>query len=66
MVYYHIRLSENESNLCMIILPWVNTGTKCLTMGVQTHQTFSNRKLMTYFMGWNSYVRIYIQSLGTN
>ena len=22
MVYYHIRITEDASNLCMIILPW--------------------------------------------
>ena len=27
MVYYHIQIRENASNLCTIILPWENIGT---------------------------------------
>ena len=34
MVYYHIQISENSSNLCMIITPWVKYRYKCLPMGV--------------------------------
>ena len=34
MVYYHIRLSENASTLCMIILLWVKYRYKRLPMGV--------------------------------
>ena len=34
MGYYHIWLSKNASNLCMIILPWGKYWYKCLPMGV--------------------------------
>ena len=34
MGYYHIRLSENASNLCKIILPWGKYCYKHLPMGV--------------------------------
>ena len=44
MGYYHIRLSENASNLCTIILLWGNTGTSVYQWELRTHQTFFNRK----------------------
>ena len=34
MVYYHIRLSEEASNICTIILPWGKYKYKCLPMRV--------------------------------
>ena len=34
MVYYHIILGKNSSNLCTIFLPWVIYLYKRLTMGV--------------------------------
>ena len=34
MVYYHIRLSESEINVCTIILPWGKYRYKILPMGV--------------------------------
>ena len=37
MVYYHIQLSENISNLCTIILPWENYRYKLLLMGVDNY-----------------------------
>ena len=33
MGYYHIRLSEQDSNICTIILPWVKYRYKRLPMG---------------------------------
>ena len=33
MGYYHIRLSENESNLCMIIFPMVKISLLTSTNG---------------------------------
>ena len=32
MGYHYIRISENVSNLCMIIPPWRKYCQKCLTM----------------------------------
>ena len=34
IVYYHIRISDNESNLCMIIFLWVEYSYKRLPMRV--------------------------------
>ena len=34
--YYHTQLSENASNLCTIILPWIKYCYKRLPMGVAT------------------------------
>ena len=34
MVYYHIRLSDQASNLCTIILPWRKYKYKRLPMGI--------------------------------
>ena len=34
MGYYHIRLRDQSSNLCTIIIPWGKYGYKHLPMGV--------------------------------
>ena len=34
MGYYRICISEDASNLCAIIIPWVKYKYKCLPMGV--------------------------------
>ena len=34
MEYYHIRISKNASNLCMIIIPWEEYRSKRLPMRV--------------------------------
>ena len=38
---YHIRISEQDSNLCTIILPWVKYQYKHLPMGVSSSLEFS-------------------------
>ena len=44
MGYYHIQISENASNLYMIILPWVKYFYKRLPMGVANSQeTFQHK-----------------------
>ena len=42
--YYNIRLINNTSNFCTIILPLVKCCHKRITMGLATRQKFSNRK----------------------
>ena len=44
MGYDHIRLSKNESNLCMIILPREKYCYKCLTMGTANSTDIFNRR----------------------
>ena len=34
MGYYHIRISDQDSNLCTIILPWGKYKYKRLPMGI--------------------------------
>ena len=45
MVYYHIRLSENASNLCTIIIPWVKYRYKFLPMGVENYPDIFQHKM---------------------
>ena len=44
MVYYHIRLIKNASNLCTIILPWGKYQYTRLPMGVTNSPEHLNRK----------------------
>ena len=44
MVYYHIQLSENVSNLFTTIFHWGEYCCKRLLMGVAKSQDISNRK----------------------
>ena len=44
MVYYHIRLRENASNLCTIIIQWVNIVTNVYQWELLITQTFFNRR----------------------
>ena len=46
MGYYHIRLSENESNLCKIVLPWIKYRYKCLPMGVDNSLDIFQQKII--------------------
>ena len=46
MVYYHIKLSDNESDLFMIILPWRKYRYSHLPMGVSNYTDIPNRKKM--------------------
>ena len=45
MVYDHIQLSENASNLCTIIIPWVKYRYKCLLMGVANYPDIIQHKM---------------------
>ena len=44
MGYYDIKLKENTSNLCTIILPWGKYYYKRLPMGESNSPNISNRK----------------------
>ena len=53
MGYYHIPLSENTSNLCMINIPWTKYCYKILPMGISNSPDISNTRYMIYFMESN-------------
>ena len=44
MGYYHIRLSDNASNICKIIIPWGDIITNLYQWELPIRQTFSNRR----------------------
>ena len=44
MGYYHIRISENKSNLCTIIIPRGKYRYKHLPMELENHKKISNIK----------------------
>ena len=59
MVYYHIILSDNKTNLCIIILPWRKYRHKILTMGfigalyilwVKTNKMFQGLEFICEFI----------------
>ena len=62
MGYYHIRLSEKASNLCMIILPWVKYQYKRLTMGVVNSLDIFQQKMNDLFHGFE-FICAYIDDL---
>ena len=45
MGYYHIQLTEDASNLCTIILPWVKFCHKSLPMGVRNSPDIFQHKM---------------------
>ena len=49
MVYYHIRLTEDASNLCNIILPWGKYCYKRLPMGVSNSPDIFQQKMNNLF-----------------
>ena len=51
MGYYHIRLSEEASKLCTIILPWVKYKYKRLPMGVCNSPYIFQEKMNEVFRG---------------
>ena len=59
MGYYHIRLSNNASNLCTIILPWGKYCYKCLPMGVMNSPDTLQQKTNYLFHGFE-FIRAYI------
>ena len=60
--YYHIRLSKNASNLCMIILPWRKYWCKHLLMGVANSSDIFQQKKNDLFHGFEC-IRAYIDEL---
>ena len=52
MGYYHIRLSENASILCKIILPWGKYRYKHLPMGVAHSPGILQQKMNDLFHGF--------------
>ena len=52
MGYYHIRLSKNASNLCMIILPWVKYCYNRLPIGVANSPEIFDQKMNDLFHGF--------------
>ena len=62
MVYYHIRLSENTSNLCSIILPYVKYRYKRLPMVIDNYPDICQHKMNDLFHGYQ-FVRAYIYEL---
>ena len=52
MGYYHIRLSKNANNLCMIILTWGKYHYKRLPMGVDSYQDIFQQKMNDLFHGF--------------
>ena len=49
MVYYHIRLSKNASNLCTIILPWEKYRYKHVPTGVANLPYIFQQKMNDLF-----------------
>ena len=62
MGYYHIRLSENASNLCTIILPRGKYRYKCLPMGVTNSPDIFQQKMNDLFHGFE-FICVYIDEL---
>ena len=62
MGYYHIRLSDQSSNLSTIILPWGKYQYKCLPMGVSKSPDISQEKMNEMFCGFE-FIRAYIDDL---
>ena len=59
MGYYHIRLKENASNLCTIILAWVKYCYNCLQMGAANSPDIFQQKTNDLFHGFG-FLRAYI------
>ena len=62
MGYYHTRLNEDSSNLCMIILPWGNYRYKRLPMGVANLPEIFQQKMNDLFQGFE-FISAYIEYL---
>ena len=62
MGYYHIRLSENVSNLCTIILPWGKYCYKHLPMGVSNSPDIFKQVMNDLFCGFK-FICTYIDEI---
>ena len=62
MGYYHIRLNDNTSNLCTIILPWGKYQYKRLPMGDENSPESFQKKMNGFFHGFE-FIRRYIDNL---
>ena len=62
MVNYHIKLRENATNLCTIILPWGKYCYQCLTMGV-VDSLYNFQQKMNDLFRLFSFIRAYIYKL---
>ena len=62
MGYYHIRISNQASNLCTIILPWGNYKYKRLLMGIFNTPGIFREKVSKMFCGFEC-IRAYIDDL---
>ena len=49
MVYYHILITEDASDLCAVILPWEKFGYKRLTMRVGNSLDILQQKINGLF-----------------
>ena len=62
MGYYHIWISGNASNLCMIIIQWGKYQYNHLLMGVSKSPYIFQYKINDLFQGFE-FIRGYIYSL---
>ena len=62
MVYYHIRLTEDASNLCKNILPWVKYRYKRLPMGFSNSPKHFQQKMNDLFHGFE-FICAYIDAI---
>ena len=62
MVYHHIRLSNQATNLCSIILPWGKYWYKHLLMRVSNSPEISKEKMNEMFRGFE-FIRDYVDEL---
>ena len=58
MMYYHIQLTENVSNLCTIILSWGKYHYKCMTVGVSNSLEKFLQKMNSLYQGFE-FIRAY-------
>ena len=52
MVYYHIQVTEDASNLCTVILSWIKYRYKRLPMGVSNSPENFQQKMNYLFQGF--------------
>ena len=60
--YYNIRLNENISNLCTIIVPWEQYQFKRLPMVATKSPDIFQQKMNDLFHGFK-FIRAYIENL---